>query len=188
MDGRLEPTIKPLRLLTQWISPCNSTSLNLLKYIGYWPTWLRGLDLGESTTRSSFWWRASNRGPSHGISTPAAVASPRELPRHRSVVRPKVSPARRTAGVSPQTISVLRSAPSRLHAPARQGVPDALAATAQAIYGTVGVGAATGPPYACFRMALRPPGSGGLWHHECAVPRGLAIARSLRPAPGVASR
>jgi PPP family 3-phenylpropionic acid transporter len=30
------------------------------------------------------------------------------------------------------------------------------------------------PPYACLRMALCPPGSGSLWHHECAVPRGLA--------------
>jgi hypothetical protein len=31
-----------------------------------------------------------------------------------------------------------------------------------------------GPPYASLRMALRPPGSGSLWHHGCTVPRGLA--------------
>jgi PPP family 3-phenylpropionic acid transporter len=69
------------------------------------------------------------------------------------------------------TFALLHLACMRLLA---QSVPDALAATAQAIYGTVRVGAATALLTACFRMALCPPGSGGLWHHECAVPRGLA--------------
>ena len=63
---------------------------------------------------------------------------------------------------------------SRLHAPAgaeRSGRP-CRHRPGHLRHGRRGRG--DGPPYACFRMALRPPGSGGLWHHECAVPRGLA--------------
>jgi PPP family 3-phenylpropionic acid transporter len=69
-----------------------------------------------------------------------------------------------------------------------QSVPDALAATAQAIYGTVGVGAAT---------ALLTLVSGWLYARLGAAAFGIMsalclaavpIARSLRPAPGVTSR
>ena len=69
-----------------------------------------------------------------------------------------------------------------------QSVPDALAATAQAIYGTVGVGAAT---------ALLTLVSGWLYARLGAAAFGimsalclaaLPIARSLRPAPDVTSR
>ena len=69
-----------------------------------------------------------------------------------------------------------------------QSVPDTLAATAQAIYGTVGVGAAT---------ALLTLVSGWLYARLGAAAfaimgalclAALPIARSLRPAPGVTSR
>lgn len=83
------------------------------------------------------------------------------------------------------TFALLHLACMRLLA---QSVPDALAATAQAIYGTVGVGAAT---------ALLTLLSGWLYARLGAAAFGimgalclaaLPIARSLRPAPEVTSR
>jgi PPP family 3-phenylpropionic acid transporter len=83
------------------------------------------------------------------------------------------------------TFALLHLACMRLLA---QSVPDALAATAQAIYGTVGVGVAT---------ALLTLASGWLYARLGAAAFGIMsalclaavpIARSLRPAPGVTSR
>jgi PPP family 3-phenylpropionic acid transporter len=83
------------------------------------------------------------------------------------------------------TFALLHLACMRLLA---QSVPDTLAATAQAIYGTVGVGAAT---------ALLTLVSGWLYARLGAAAfaimgalclAALPIARSLRPAPGVTSR
>jgi MFS transporter, PPP family, 3-phenylpropionic acid transporter len=82
------------------------------------------------------------------------------------------------------TFALLHLACMRLLA---QSVPDALAATAQAIYGTVGVGAATalltllsGWLYALGAAAF------GIMGALCLA--ALPIARSLRPAPEVTSR
>jgi PPP family 3-phenylpropionic acid transporter len=82
------------------------------------------------------------------------------------------------------TFALLHLACRRLLA---QSVPNALAAATQAIYGTVGVGAATALLLLSGWFYARLGAAGfGIMSALCLA--ALPIACSLRPAPGVTSR
>jgi PPP family 3-phenylpropionic acid transporter len=83
------------------------------------------------------------------------------------------------------TFALLHLACMRLLA---QCVPDALAATAQAIYGTVGVGAATALLTLISGWLYARLGAAALGIMSALCLAALPIALSLRPAPDVASR